>query len=205
MPTPTKEKPIGRDADEYQVGRGAALYRNEPAATMALAYHSPAWWRNEGILDARAGIPSRTGAETIYTDANGSTLPVILRAIGTGAVQAVTRTAPARPSNGVVQVAQAGPVVRVAPAAPAPKPGQLGAYVPAPGQGDVISFAPAIGPDSAAMAAAIGPHGEIGDLLPLLLLLGIGGGQSRAGGQVDYYGGYQPPPPVYYGQGRYRY
>lgn len=166
---PTQEVPVGQAADQYQAGRGAARYRGERPATTPLVDHSLAWWRNEGIKDYLAGIPSRTGTETIFYGADGSPLPAIQRALMVG-------SGGTAPTSGVVRVAPAAPV-RVAPAAPAPA--GLGAYVPAPGDGPVVSYAPQIGPNSASMA--IGPHGEVlSDLLPLFLLLTLNGGQQRA-------------------------
>ena len=124
MPSPI---PTGANAQYYANGRGLARYQAQKPLAADPAAGTPIWWSNEGVKDVWAGVPSRTGTETIWLDNGGAQRQVVG---GPGAAPnpwanpppAATGQAPAYP-------------VRVAPAYQ-PRAGQTGpsAYIPPPGQ-----------------------------------------------------------------------
>lgn len=97
--------PSGANADYYQSGRGLALYRNQQVVPEP-PQGTPAWWVNEGVKDVWAGLPSRTGVETTYTDADGRPLPVVFRRNGgnaTGVTPGGPRVLPGNSNSPPVQ------------------------------------------------------------------------------------------------------
>lgn len=68
--------PAGPNRDYYLSGRGRALYQLVFPAPAEPPRGTPAWWSNEGIIDAWMGRPSRIGVEATLTDADGKPLPV---------------------------------------------------------------------------------------------------------------------------------
>lgn len=76
--------PTGQNADFYQNGRGQARYRGQRPMVPDPPAGTAAYWVNEGIKDAWQGVPSRTGRETVFNDANGNPLPVVFGGGGSG-------------------------------------------------------------------------------------------------------------------------
>ena len=69
--------PTGANVQYYANGRGLARYQaQKPLATDPVA-GTPTWWSNEGVKDVWAGVPSRTGTETLWRDNGGALRPVI--------------------------------------------------------------------------------------------------------------------------------
>ncbi len=122
MPSPI---PSGANAQYYANGRGLARYQGQKPLAVDPAAGTPIWWSNEGVKDVWAGVPSRTGTETIWRDNGGALRPVI------GGPDAVSNPGTNPPQGG------AGPAPAYAPRkAPMyqPRAGQTGPsyYIPPP-------------------------------------------------------------------------
>ena len=60
--------PSGDDAGYYISGRGLFLFAGVRPLPKDPPLATPAWWANEGLKDAAAGVPSRIGSEASATD-----------------------------------------------------------------------------------------------------------------------------------------
>ena len=123
MPSPI---PTGANAQYYANGRGLARYQAQKPLAADPAAGTPIWWSNEGVKDVWAGVPSRTGTETIWLDNGGAQRQVV------GGPDAAPNPW-ANPPPAANGSAPAYPV-RAAPAYQ-PRAGQTGpsAYIPPPG------------------------------------------------------------------------
>lgn len=74
MPSPI---PTGANAQYYANGRGLARYQAQKPLAADPPAGSPIWWSNEGVKDVWAGVPSRTGIETLWLENGGSPRKVI--------------------------------------------------------------------------------------------------------------------------------
>lgn len=116
--------PTGANVQYYANGRGLARYQaQKPLATDPTA-GTPLWWSNEGVKDVWAGLPPRTGAETIWLDPGGAQRQVIGGA-GTGTPPGTNP--PAAPKPAPTYQTRNAPAYQ-------PRPGQTGPsyYIPAP-------------------------------------------------------------------------
>lgn len=69
--------PTGANAQYYANGRGLARYQAQKPLAADPAAGTPIWWSNEGVKDVWAGVPSRTGTETIWRDSGGGPRQVV--------------------------------------------------------------------------------------------------------------------------------
>ena len=69
--------PTSTNAQYYANGRGLARYQGQRPLAVDPAPGTPIWWSNEGVKDVWAGVPSRTGTETIWRDNGGAPKHVI--------------------------------------------------------------------------------------------------------------------------------
>ena len=69
--------PTSTNAQYYANGRGLARYQGQMPLAVDPAPGTPIWWSNEGVKDVWAGVPSRTGTETIWRDNGGAPKQVI--------------------------------------------------------------------------------------------------------------------------------
>ena len=119
--------PTGANAQYYANGRGLGRYQGQKPLAVDPAPGTPIWWSNEGVKDVWAGVPSRTGTETIWRDNGGGPRKVI------GGPDAVANPWANPPQAGSGQAPAYKP--REAPAYQ-PRAGQTGQsyYIPPPGQ-----------------------------------------------------------------------
>lgn len=69
--------PTSSNAQYYANGRGLARYQGQKPLAADPAPGTPIWWSNEGVKDVWAGVPSRTGTETLWLDNGGAPKKVI--------------------------------------------------------------------------------------------------------------------------------
>ena len=69
--------PTSSNAQYYANGRGLARYEGQKPLAADPAPGTPIWWSNEGVKDVWAGVPSRTGTETLWLDNGGAARQVI--------------------------------------------------------------------------------------------------------------------------------
>ncbi len=69
--------PTSTNAQYYANGRGLARYQGQRPLAVDPAPGTPIWWSNEGVKDVWAGVPSRTGTETLWRDSGGALRQVI--------------------------------------------------------------------------------------------------------------------------------
>lgn len=69
--------PTSVNAQYYANGRGLARYQGQRPLAVDPAPGTPIWWSNEGVKDVWAGVPSRTGTETLWRDSGGALRQVI--------------------------------------------------------------------------------------------------------------------------------
>ena len=69
--------PTSVNAQYYADGRGLARYQAQKPLAVDPPMGTPLWWSNEGVKDVWAGIPPRTGPETIWLTNDGKPRPVI--------------------------------------------------------------------------------------------------------------------------------
>ena len=120
--------PTSTNAQYYANGRGLARYQAQKPLAVDPAAGTPLWWSNEGVKDVWAGLPSRTGVETIWLEQGGSPRTVV----GGPGAAANPWTPAAPPGPGPTAPAPTYPI-RAAPAYK-PRPGPTGPsyYIPPP-------------------------------------------------------------------------
>ena len=70
--------PVNSNAQYYANGRGLARYQAQKPLAVDPTVGTPIWWSNEGVKDVWAGLPSRTGTETLWLDNGGAARKVLV-------------------------------------------------------------------------------------------------------------------------------